>query len=170
MGACLDKLLRKNRHQPAENENEKSAGGTNRVIYEFEKYDALCSIMNGDLNYALSSVIQVFLEIEAFRRFYVLERRHSDQLFLIMSKIFDQALKQSVPSGALLTVQDQSKSEVDIENDQPSVNLKTVNLQPLIEHLQNDFKIDRKHNVSDILKHLLNEMHAEIVKRDLIEE
>lgn len=48
-----------------------------------------------DENYALASIIQIFIEIDEFRRFFILEKLNNLTLFSIYSKIFNDALKEN---------------------------------------------------------------------------
>ena len=113
--------------------------------------------------------MHILLEIDALRRFFILEKRQKDQLFNIFHRIFDQALKQSFHSGAQLTIQDQSKSDVDIDTEN-LITLNTINIGPLKTYLKDEFRIDRKHHAIDVLVHLLEQLHREIVRRDQAEE
>ena len=77
MGACLDKLLSCFDESDEEFYQEKEMNHCNEqpeVVYEFEKNNAMSNIEGFDENYALASLIHIFLEIDEFRRFFILEK------------------------------------------------------------------------------------------------
>ena len=75
----------------------------------------MCKIEGGDKNYALSAIIQVFLEIDEFRRYYTLEKRPGQPLFYTYSRIFEAALKEN--SQKMKKQEMMIEDDVDVENE-----------------------------------------------------
>ena len=98
----------------AKTENNKIAN--HDVQYEFMKNDGVVKMINGNNNNSILAVIQVFLEIDDLKKYFILEKLENAELFKHMSSIFIKTFNNGDSNFKLINIKsDASEHDRDEE-------------------------------------------------------